>query len=262
MEPSKLVDGAVAFLRGFPLAVRMVVSACLVVPLIVVLHGRYDWPHWPVHNSVGLNVIALVFLVAAFFTLISFSPRPGMSVAELPETKPVFSDSLRYFKTGPELKGMRGELLKRLQNAYETAAASNKYLLPAEKMMDCQTSQWEFDRIAFYLFERYTARPAPADRIQRVNYEVALLDTRGWTGTLVPLHYAVESVYPGSFEQNPAPTLSPSQLEPFRKILIALDSWPARLRRPVKGARGKAIIMNCRRLLKESSGIATLAAHA
>ena len=43
--------------------------------------------------------------------------RPLMFVAELAETKSVFSDVPRYCKAGPERKGMRGELLKRLQSS-------------------------------------------------------------------------------------------------------------------------------------------------
>jgi hypothetical protein len=203
-----------------------------------------------------------MFLVAALFILVSYTPDSVMSVADLPEKKPVFADSLTYFKTGPKLEGKRGELLKALQNEFVADVPGNKYLLSPVELIDCITSPWDFDRIVLYPFERHKANASPEERINRVKYEISLLGTRRWTGTLVPLHYAVESVYPGLFANRPAPTLSAAQLEPFRTILDELDSWLARLRRLFKGARGKEIIKNCRELLVKSPQKAALSTQA
>jgi len=254
MEPTKLAGGIVEFLRGFPLSIRFLVAALVLVSAVVALYGFNGWPHWPIRSSPALNVIGLLSLVAAAFVLISYTPRPTMSLNDLPEKRPVFADALRYFKTGPELVGPRRELVKSLQNAYQIALTDNPYLLAPNEMKKCQSSPWEFDRIAFYLYERYTAKPAPAARIQRVRYELDLLGHPRWTRSLTPLHYAVASVYPALFEMPPAPLLSSYELEPCRRILEVLDSWPARLGRVFRGQQGKGIITNCRELLAKSSG--------
>jgi hypothetical protein len=249
VEPTKLAGGAVEFLRGFPLTIRLLVATLVLVAAVVALYGYYGWPHWPIRHSPVLNVIGLLSLATAVFVLISYSPRPAMSVADLPEKKPVFAEALRYFKTGPELVGPRRELVKSMHNAYETAPAANPYLLAPGEMKECQVSLWDFDRIAFYLYERYTTATAAADRVQRVRYELLLLGNPRWTRSLAPLHYAVESVHAALFEQPSAPALSPSELKPFRRILEVLDSWPAKLMRAISRQEPPGIVTNCRQIL-------------
>jgi len=249
-EPSKIIEGGIEVLRRFPLAIRIVALICLLVPSVIFLYAHFNWPYWPVHNSLWLNVIGLVFSVLALVILVSYSPRPRVSVAELPETKPVFAESLKYFKEGPELEGRRAQLVKGMQADYETSASPNRYELSPEQMKACITSDWEFDRIAGYLFERYKSKPAGDERIKRVRHEVRLLATRSWKGTLVPLHYAVESVFPGLLDADGSvPQISEEQLEPFRDILKGLNTVTARLLAPFTGLRGRKIIGNCRMLL-------------
>jgi hypothetical protein len=126
----------------------------------------------------------------------------------------------------------------------------NPYELPREQMQACVTSAWDFDRVALYLFERYRDRPSLEVRIQRVRHEMCLLEARGWQGTLTPLHYAMESVYPGLSENNSVPQFSKQQLEPFQEVLGELDGWTSRLQGFFTSKRGKRIIDNCRALLK------------
>ena len=255
-EGSKIVDEGLQVLRGFPLPFRLAALVCLLVPAVIFLHAHYNWPHWPVHDLLWMNWLGLAFLIIALFILVSYTPRPGMSIAELPETKPVFAESLKYFKEGPEQKGPRGDLLKGLQNAYETPGVRNSYELPPEQMQICATSAWDFDRIAFYLFERYKAKPAVEVRITHVRHEMRLLATRR---CLAPLHYAVESVYPGLCENGPGPQFSEKDLEPFREILKELNNWTTRLRRAFTAVRGQGIINNCRGLLAARNAAATAA---
>jgi hypothetical protein len=219
-EPSKIADEALAFLRGFPRPLRIAALVLLLVPLAIFLNGHYGWPHdGLVKDSLWMNCIGSAFIVALLLTLAWYSPRAAMSVAELPESKPVFSESLKYFKEGPELKGLRGDLLKDVQNKFETSAGRNPYELPQEQMQACMVSPWDLDRIVFYLFERYKVKPTLEERLKRVKHEMRLLQTRTWQGSLIPLHYAVESIYPGLFEAGMVPKFSNEQLEPFRKIL-------------------------------------------
>jgi hypothetical protein len=197
-----------------------------------------------------MNCIGSAFIVAVLLILAWYSPRPAMSVAELPESKPVFSKSLKYFKEGPELKGPRGDLLKEVQNEFEISASPNQYELPQEQMQACMVSAWDLDGIVFYLFERYKANSPLEERIKRVKHEIRLLQTRGWQGSLIPLHYAVESVYPGLFEGGMGPNFSNEQLEPFKEILQKLNTRTSRLRGLFTGVRGEGIINNCRRLVR------------
>ena len=87
--------------------------------------------------------------------------------------------------------------------------------------------------------------------------EMRLLQAQSWQGSLVPLHYAVESVYPGLFEEGMVPKLSNEHLEPFREILENLNIRTSRLRGLFKGPRGKRIINNCRMLLRTETAPST-----
>jgi exonuclease VII small subunit len=256
-EPSKMVDGGVTFLRTFPPALRILVFILLLFPLALILNGRYNWPHWPVHGSLWLNIIGFAFLAIAFAVLLWYTPHPAMSVAELPEKKPILEPSLKYFKTGPELKGPRRQLLKIMQNAYVQGIVPNEYELSAEEMQACSQSEWEFDRIASYLFERYKQPLTQDQRINRVGHEVRLLNAGNWTGSLVPLHYAVESVHAVSSQNNSQ--IDKPQREIFEEILNRLDSWTARLSRVYKdGKRGEKIVKHCREILEARSAAATI----
>jgi hypothetical protein len=250
-EPSKIVDEALGFLRAFPRPLRITALILLLIPFAIFLHGHYSWPYdGLVKGSLWMNCIGSAFVVSVLIILAWYSPSPAMSVADLPESKPVFSESLKYFKEGPSLKGPRGDLLKDAQNKFETSVLPNPYELPKEQMQACIVSAWEFDRIVFYLFERYKAKAAPEERIKRVKHEIGLLETRAWQGSLVPLHYAVESVHPGLLEGSMAPAFSDNKLAPFRQILVKLNSPTSRLRGLFTSPRGKGIITNCQSLLK------------
>jgi hypothetical protein len=255
-EASKIVDEALGFLRGFPRPFRIIALVLLLVPFAMFLHDHYNWPYSGlVKDSVWMNSIGSVFIVAVLFILAWYSPRPAMSASQLPDTKPIFSESLKYFKEGPELKGPRGDLLKDVQNKFESSADPNPFELPWEQMQACMVSAWDFDRVVFYLFERYRERSTLDERIRRVKHEMRLLNTRNWQGSLTPLHYAVESVYPGLFEKEPVPKFSSDQLEPFREILGKLNSLTARLRGLFTGLRGEGIIKNCRSLIQAETNI-------
>lgn len=251
-EPSKIADEILSVVRSFPRTLRITLLILLLVPAGIFLHGNYNWPYdGLVRGSLWMNCVGSAFLVTVLLILFWYTPRAAMSVADLPESKPVFAESLKYFKEGPERKGARGELLKAVQNKFEIAKGPNPYELPNEQMQACMVSPWDLDRIVIYLFERYKAKPALEERIKRVNHEMRLLQTREWKGSLIPLHYAVESVYPGSFEGGMVTKFSDEELEPFREILRRLYTPIARLLGLFTEIRGKGIIKNCQKLLKE-----------
>lgn len=249
-ESSKVLDQALGFLRGFPRSVRISVLVLLLVPLAIFLNGRYNWPHdGLVKDSLWMNCIGSVFIVAGLFALLWYTPRPAMSVQDLPTKKPVFDDSLQYFKDGPQQDGPRRDLLKGMQLKFVNSTVPNQYELPPDQVRDCAGSPWDFDRVAFYLYVRYKEKPALEERIKGLKHEMRLLDTRGWQGSLVPLHYVVESILSDD-EDETAPILSMGQREPFEEIIKNLNTPTARLRGLFMGKRGKKIIDNCRTILR------------
>lgn len=259
-ESPKFLNQALGFLRGLPPWVRIIVLSLCLVPLAIYLHGHYNWPQdGLIKNSLWLNSIGSAFVVGVLFVLTLYPRRREVLVADLPAKMPVFEESLEYFKTGPELEGRHRVLLKDLQNAYETSSIDRRYQLSQDEISACARSEWEFDRVAFYLFHRYREKPGLDERIARVKHEIRLLEPR-WSGSLVPLHYAVESVYAGLLEK--AAALSDEQREPFERIVKKFHSRSARFRAVLtRQLRGERIIKNCRSILQGKTALVTKAAQ-
>ena len=248
-KPIDSVAGLLDLLGRYSRRDRLLVLL-VVIPCVLVGAHVYAWPgHWPT-KVYWYNIVLAAVIIIVILYLVLIKPDPQESVDELPETAPVMDGSLKYFKLPRELRRVRKQLIQEIDFG---KTGQNALSLSDDQQLKCAISRWEYDRIALYLFERYTARPEIEKRMKRVEKEAQILDTWGWRSSRVPLHYALESVQALFVEGRP-PSLTGPQAELIGEIRDRFNHWRARVRRRLhREVEGKRIITMCEVILGRSS---------
>jgi hypothetical protein len=245
MSEAPKVGDLLDVLRRYSRPVRLLVLLLLFPLLLLALRESYHWPNsWPTH-ALWLNLLIGIGVALVTFGLVLIDPEEKASLDQLPETKPVMQESLKYFKLEKQLAAGRKDLIREVENPIR----SGKLMLSDDEMSTLAAGPWEFDRIVHHLLMRYQTKPSIEERLRHVNQEKMILDTTGWKGSLASMHYSIEAVFDSTEDSKP-PALSSPQLHLVREILNKLNNWKARLRRLLNlDVRGNKIIMNCQAIL-------------
>ncbi len=106
-----------------------------------------------------------------------------------PGVAPVFDDSRRFAKmaTLEEKKNL-------LIHPAEQAIRGRGEAYPLERVKQCEGSQWEFDRIVYYLAQERWKRMDRKALVRCANAEFEKVRSRMEPGSLVPLYYALRAL--------------------------------------------------------------------
>jgi hypothetical protein len=76
----------------------------------------------------------------------------------------------------------------------ERLIRQGRFGLPPSEIERCATSQWDFDRIAYYLHQEHALSEDLCSLIDSIQQELEKLEAKSGDGSLMPLHYSIRAL--------------------------------------------------------------------
>lgn len=137
-------------------------------------------------------------IIAALIGLLRWRGRSNRAARQAVvrgDTPPIFT-AARAFATFTT----QAEQQRAIQ-PIEVAMIHGAATLSTSQIVQCAGSSWELDRIGLYLFEEYNPQPNMVQRALHVRHELELIKALPNPRNLLPLHYAVRSLWALTVQQ-------------------------------------------------------------